>query len=212
MKANQNKLFLDLMGKPLIAHTLKLFEEDAWCSKIILAGKPDEFQIFNEIIKKEGFCKIEALVAGGSDRQESVKKGLDSLKGDEIVLIHDGARPLVDIKLVHQLVMETEKTGAAILAVPLKDTIKKAYNKKIVETIDREALWAAQTPQGFKLSTIKAAHEKAVLSGVKGTDDASLLEALGQAVTIVHGDYRNIKVTTPEDLVVAEHFITGRET
>ena len=211
MGAGRNKLFLELAGKPIITYTLKLFEEDPWCSRVILATKPEEAPIFKALIENEGLQKVEAIVPGGADRQESVKKGLDSLHGDGIVLIHDGARPLVEIALIHQLVQEVEKSNAAILAVPLKDTIKKEYNGKVVETLNREELWAAQTPQGFRLSLIKEAHEKAIASGLKGTDDASLLEAAGQPVVIVKSNYQNLKVTTPEDLIIAEYFIAGRE-
>ncbi|GGE56787.1 2-C-methyl-D-erythritol 4-phosphate cytidylyltransferase [Pullulanibacillus camelliae] len=211
MGAEGNKLFLQLNGEPLITHTLKLFQEDPWCSSVVLAAKPEEFEQFYTIIEEKKLNKVQTLIAGGADRQESVHNGLKVIKEETVILIHDGARPLVTEALIHHVVEQAEQAGAALLAVPLKDTIKRAYNNKVVETVDREQLWAAQTPQGFRLSLIREAHDKADRLNYKATDDASLVEWLGQPVRIVKSDYRNIKVTTPEDLIIAEHFMIGRE-
>ena len=211
MGADGNKLFLRLEGKPLIAHTLQLFQKDAWCSSVVLVAKPSEFEQFRAIIAEEKLDKVQMLVPGGADRQISVHNGLRTIKNEMIVLIHDGARPLVTEELIHQVVEAAEQSGAALLAVPLKDTIKKAYNNKVVETVNREQLWAAQTPQGFKLSLIRGAYDEAERLNYTATDDASLVEWWGQTVSIVKGHYRNIKITTLEDLIIAEHFMMGRE-
>jgi len=211
MRVEGNKLFLQLEGKPLIAHTLRLFQEDSWCSSVVLVAKPNEFEQFRTIIEEEKLDKVQTLVSGGADRQTSVHNGLKAIKNERVVLIHDGARPLVTEELIHQVVEGAEQSGAALLAVPLKDTIKKAYNNKVVKTVNREQLWAAQTPQGFKLSLIREAYDEAERLNYKATDDASLVEWRGQTVSIVRGHYRNMKITTSEDLIIAEHFMMGRE-
>jgi len=209
--AGKNKLLIDLLGRPLIAHTLQVFENDGECEGIILVIKKAEESQFKAIAKQYGFSKIKGFIAGGNERQDSVRHGLMQLHGDGVVLIHDGARPFVSHELIHRLVRSAEQAGSAILAVPLKDTVKKVIGDQIQETINRDYLWAAQTPQAFRLPVILEAHQKAHQLDYMATDDAALVEWMGQKVNVVYGDYRNFKITTPEDLSLAEYYILNNK-
>src|SRR5690606_5947261 len=153
-----------------------------------------------DLVRSYKFMKVKAIVKGGRERQESVYEGLKRIKEECIVLVHDGARPFVRIEHIQKLVQVTSEKSAAILAVPVKDTIKRAKDGIVQETFDRSELWSIQTPQAFKLSLLKEAYEKAEMDGFTGTDDASLVERIGHHVEIVEGDYNNIKITTKEDL------------
>lgn len=142
---------------------------------------------------------------GGDERQHSVYKGLKAVKQEKIVLVHDGARPFIKHEQIDELIAEAEQTGAAILAVPVKDTIKRVQDLQVSETIERSSLWAVQTPQAFRLSLLMKAHAEAERKGFLGTDDASLVEQMeGGSVRVVEGSYTNIKLTTPDDLTSAE--------
>lgn len=206
MKAGRNKQFIQLAGKPLIIHTLSVFEQDDDCSGIILVSHPDEQGQMEEMVKGYGLQKVSRIVPGGKERQDSVYNGLMVFDQETIVLIHDGARPFIDRQSIHRLVAAVDSHGAALLGVKVTDTMKLRGDQGIC-TLDRNRLWAAQTPQGFSLSIIRNAHEKAREEKFLGTDDASLVERLGKQVTIVEGSYDNIKITTPEDLKKAEMII-----
>lgn len=207
MKLSHNKQFLDLEGKPVIVHTLNTFQQDDWCSEIIVVGNPLEIDRLSEIIKKYSITKVTKVIPGGKERQNSVFNGLKAVQTNTTVLIHDGARPFVSQEKIHQLVIEAEVNGGAVLAVPMKDTVKKAEGRRVLQTVDRSCLWSVQTPQAFKLSVILQAHKRAEDSGYIGTDDASLLERYEGNVSIVEGDYYNIKLTTQEDIVFAKAII-----
>lgn len=211
MKAGRNKQFIELNEIPIIIHTLRVFEEHDLCSSIILVINEAEKADFQYLIKKYQIKKVQQLVMGGKERQYSVYNGLMAVKGEELVLVHDGARPFVNHVSIDHLVAKAVETGAATLAVPVKDTIKKVENGIVAETVERSTLWSVQTPQAFQLRTILEAHEKAINEGYLGTDDASLLERVGQPVSIVVGDYINMKITTPEDLYIAEAILTRNE-
>lgn len=204
MRANQNKQFLELEGKPIIAHTLEIFQRDEWCSEIVIVGNVLEIERLNTIIKNFRITKVTSVVPGGLERQHSVYNGLKAVTMNTIVLIHDGARPFVAENHIHELVIEANKSGGAILAVPMKDTVKEGIGNKVSCTVDRTNLWSVQTPQAFVLKVIIGAHESAELNGYIGTDDASLMERIKANVAIVEGDYFNIKLTTQEDLVFAK--------
>jgi 2-C-methyl-D-erythritol 4-phosphate cytidylyltransferase len=204
MNAGKNKLFIELENIPIIVHTLRVFESDPNCQSIILSINPAEEAIFQQIIKEQGFKKIKKLVPGGNERQQSVYNGLRYASLGSIVLVHDGARPFIGHALIADLTAAASVYGGAIVAVPVKDTIKKAMNKTVVETVERSSLWAVQTPQAFRLSILKKAHMLAERDGFIGTDDASLLERTGEEVIIIEGNYDNIKITTQEDLYFAE--------
>ncbi|AEV17423.1 2-C-methyl-D-erythritol 4-phosphate cytidylyltransferase [Geobacillus sp. G4] len=210
MNAGMNKQFLELGGEPLIVRTLNVFERDERCTRIVLVVNPAERSRFEQLLARFRIQKVAALTDGGEERQHSVYNGLQALAGEEIVLIHDGARPFVRVHHLHELVNAAVQYGAAIPAVRVKDTIKKANGLFVEQTIDRSSLWAVQTPQAFRLSLIMEAHEAAKQAGYLGTDDASLVERIGKPVKIIEGDYRNIKLTTPEDLLFAEAILASR--
>ena len=210
MGAGKNKLLLELDGKPVFIYTLMVFEDDELCSGIILAINEQEEQEIKSLLNHYGIKKVIGLVRGGKERQDSVYNGVKSLTGDGIVLVHDAARPFIDSEQIHELVSVAEQSGASILAVPVKDTVKKAKDKKVVETVERSSLWAIQTPQAFRMPLLRHAHEMAMKEGFLGTDDASLVERLGHDVIIIEGSYDNIKLTTPEDLFFADAILHKR--
>ena len=203
MKAGKNKLFIELSGIPIIVYTLRVFEEDPDCRGIILSINPAEKDYFSQLIAAYGLKKVKKLVMGGKERQQSVYNGLQHAE-EEIVLVHDGARPFINVGQISELTTAASLHGGAVIAVPVKDTIKKAANKKVVETVERSSLWAVQTPQAFRVSILKRAYEQAEAEAFLGTDDASLLERINEQVVIIEGNYDNIKITTQEDLYFAE--------
>lgn len=203
MQAGKNKLMLELNRVPLIVHTLLIFQRDQACDEIIVAANSAEIKTMYSLFSRYSLTKVKKVVEGGAERQDSVYCGLTACEGDGIVLIHDGARPFVRQSLIQQLIKQAEENGAAIPAVPLKDTVKIGRNGIVTETLERSSLWAVQTPQAFRLSLIKRAHEQTKLERVSVTDDASLVEHMGVPVRIIESDYDNIKITTPDDLVTA---------
>lgn len=210
MGAGKNKLFLELQERPIILHTLEVFAADQYCKSIILVIQPNDEAYFKEILARD-LCEGKLqIVYGGDERQYSVYNGLQAVVGADVVLVHDGARPFVRKETVHSLVRKAVESGAAIAAVRVKDTIKKVVHSAVVKTIDRSSLWQVQTPQAFRLSLLLQAHEKAKVDRFLGTDEASLIERMGQQVKIVESDYDNIKLTTPEDLYFAEAIIQKR--
>lgn len=212
MKAGRNKQFLTIQNVPLIIHTLQKFEQDPWCSGIVLVVNKKEVAIFEELLTEYPIQKVQSLTVGGDERQHSVYNGLKSLKQAQMVLIHDGARPFVQQNTIHELVEKAASDKAAVLAVPVKDTIKRVEQGTVIETVERSSLWAIQTPQAFLFDVVMDAHEKAKTNEYLGTDDASLVEKAGQKVSIVEGNYDNIKLTTPEDLLYAEAILTKLNT
>ncbi|WP_407271476.1 2-C-methyl-D-erythritol 4-phosphate cytidylyltransferase [Radiobacillus sp. PE A8.2] len=210
MNAGDNKQFLAIGGKPLIIHTLDVFQKDTWCKEIILVVNPKEKQRMEQLLNKHSFNKPITLVEGGAFRQNSVFLGLKQIKDPEaIVFIHDGARPFIEIDALHRLAQVTQEKYAALLAVPVTDTIKQRVGSQL-HTLDRQTLWAAQTPQAFRFDVIYDAHERAINEDYLGTDDASLVERLGKEVAIVRGSYDNIKLTTPEDLHRADTYLRDK--
>ncbi|MFC4683469.1 2-C-methyl-D-erythritol 4-phosphate cytidylyltransferase [Exiguobacterium sp. s149] len=208
MGADENKLMLTLQGKPIIVWTVAAFARDAWCARIVLAVRPEEQAWFEQQLRHVQIPIT--YVTGGEERQQSVRAGLQVVNPEDVVLIHDGARPFVRLDQLHAIA-EAAKTAGAILAVPVKDTVKQVTDGHITQTVPREALWLAQTPQAFPAGAIQAAHERAEAARFIGTDDASLFEWSGQRVTIIPGDYHNIKMTTPEDLLFGEAILTKED-
>ncbi len=214
MGAAVNKQYLPLAGRPILAHTIALFDGHPLIDKIFLITPADEFALCRrEVLVPNDFRKVQQLVPGGAERQDSVFNGLRACgaTGDDIVLIHDGVRPLLQPQLIDRLVAEVRERGACLVGVPVKDTIKRVVDGRIQETPDRRDLWQAQTPQAFRYGQIAEAYNRADRDGFRGTDDASLVERLGQPVTVVAGSYRNIKITTPEDLLLARAFLDHPE-
>jgi 2-C-methyl-D-erythritol 4-phosphate cytidylyltransferase len=214
MAAGINKQYLLLAGRPILAHTLAVFEQACCVDDVYLIVPEDEIPFCREsVVDRYGFAKVRRIVAGGSERQYSVLNGLramESPRKDDVVLIHDGVRPFVPLHILEDSVEMARLHDAALVAVQVKDTVKVVKDGVVLETPPRESLWLAQTPQAFRYGVISDAHERAVAEGWLGTDDASLVERIGTPVHIVRGDYGNFKITTPEDLILAEAFL--RET
>jgi 2-C-methyl-D-erythritol 4-phosphate cytidylyltransferase len=214
MGASINKQYLLLGGRPILAHTISVFEESPLIDGICLVIPADEIPYCREqVVQACGFRKVIEIVAGGRERQNSVLNGLNALQrhacGEDVVLIHDGVRPFIPPALISESIAVARTGDGALVAVPAKDTIKTVRNGIVIDTPDRETLWQAQTPQSFLFSVILNAHCSAVEAGFSGTDDASLIERQNRTVRIVRGDYRNIKITTPEDLILAEAFLAA---
>lgn len=206
MGMNENKQYMEVLGKPVLARTIQKFEDCCRVNDIkVVANEADVGFCKENIIKRYGFRKVSEVVPGGPTRQQSVYNGLKRLPADcGIVLIHDGARPFVDARDIANCIDAAEEYGAAVVAVPVKDTVKRSGADGFVgETLDRSSLWYVQTPQGFRYGLIMEAHRKACEDGFAGTDDSVLAERLGYNVRIVHGSCYNIKITTKEDLVFA---------
>jgi len=214
MGIDRKKPYLLLNQRPLLYYTLTALASTPSIAQIIVAVAPgDERFCQQQVLEKFHFNKSIQIIPGGSSRQESVRRLLERVPEDaQLVLIHDGARPLITPELLEQAIAETRVWKATVLAVPVKDTIKSANDTlQIEKTISREQLWAIQTPQTFEQSIIQEAHQRASQEGFIGTDDAALVEWLGVRVKIVMGSYDNIKITTPEDLIVAEALLKSRK-
>lgn len=207
MNMDGSKQFIEIAGKPVLARTVQAFENcEAVDEIVIVVNREDILYCKHNIVDEYGFDKVSVIAAGGATRQESVYNGLRELKDtDGIVLIHDGARPFIGHDRILDNIVMAEEYGACCEAVPVKDTVKQADSSGMVEvTLKRESLWAAQTPQSFKYDIILRAHEKAIAEGFTGTDDATLVERLGYPMRLIKGSYNNIKITTQEDLLLAE--------
>ena len=204
MGSSGNKQFLSLSGIPVLAHTLFAFTDIPAVKEIIIVTRKEDIPHVESIIKEYEIPKIKTIISGGSTRQESVFLGLQKVDCEK-VLIHDGARPFVTKEEVCQVIDALETCPAAALGVPVKDTVKRITDQGIVaETLPREELVQIQTPQGFISKEILAAHEKAAKDNVDVTDDCALAEYISIPVLIVPGSYRNIKITTPEDILLAQ--------
>lgn len=214
MRSSINKQFIAINNKAVLAHTLEKFEKCKYVDEIIVVAKEDEIDYCKrEIVKRYNFKKVTKVVRGGKERQDSVYNGLLAL--DErcnIVLTHDGARPFVKVKNIEDGIIGVTKYDACIIGVPVKDTIKIVDTLDNVEnTPDRSYIWAAQTPQCFWKDILLKAYKKAIEDGFVGTDDGMLVERLEINVKMIEGSYENIKITTPEDLIVAESLVKDKE-
>ena len=207
MASDINKQYLELNGKAVLAHTIDQFENCPMIDEIIIVTGADEVEYCTEHIwKKYGFSKINSVVPGGKERQDSVYNGLLGISPSaQIVLIHDGARPLIRREQIEASIEGALETGACVVGVPVKDTVKICdQNQIILETPSRDTLWAVQTPQTFRYDWILQAYEEGIKNNLQVTDDAMMVEALGYPVKMIRGCYDNIKITTPEDLVIAK--------
>jgi 2-C-methyl-D-erythritol 4-phosphate cytidylyltransferase len=200
----ESKQYLLLQGKPIIVHTLEVFQQHELISEIVLVTGKEDLERCREWIQLYKLDKVKAIVPGGSERQHSVHKGLLKLT-TQWVMVHDGVRPFVQPYEIEACYERAKQIGASVLAVPVKDTIKQVDKEgKVISTPDRRSLWAIQTPQTFRLSELLDAYATAERDEFIGTDDSSLAERAGIPVSVVEGSYRNIKITTPEDLDFAE--------
>lgn len=214
MGASINKQYLHLGGMPIVARTISLFEQCSFIDAIYLVIPADEIPYCRtEVVAACGFRKVAEIVPGGRERQNSVMNGLNAIGrragGDDMVVIHDGVRPFITQTLLRESIDVARTCDGALVAVPCKDTIKTVKDGIVIGTPPRESLWQAQTPQTFRFGLIHQAHLAAEEEGFMGTDDTSLVERNGGSIRIVTGDYRNIKITTPEDLILAEAFLAN---
>lgn len=213
MKADVSKQYIEVAGKPILAFTIEKFQELDLIDDIILVVGENELEYAEKYIKNRyGFTKITNIVSGGSNRQDSVFEGLKVLdESIEIVLIHDGVRPLIDHDSIKKIIEETVKYKACVLAVQVKDTIKVVDDKgNVIETPNRNQLYCVQTPQAFDRALIIEAYHKGLLNDYKVTDDAMMVEQFTSTkVKIVEGNYNNIKITTPEDFQIFKEYITN---
>jgi 2-C-methyl-D-erythritol 4-phosphate cytidylyltransferase len=207
------KQFLTLGGVPILVHSLRALEAADTVSEIILAvPEADREFCLSEIITPYGFKKVTRIVAGGAQRQDSVRHGLEAVgKGVNIVLVHDAVRPFLTVEMIGRVIAAAVKHGAAVAAIPMRDTVKLVGGDGLIEkTVDRGQLWLAQTPQAFRRTLFQEAHREAQLDGFHGTDDVQLVERLGYPVAVVEGSGENIKITKPEDLAIGEAILAAR--
>lgn len=212
MKRAENKVFLPLLDKPILRYSIEAFLGRCDVAEVIVicaAHEQDEMEGFVAPYRAHKPVKV---VVGGSERQYSVANALRAVdKKSELILVHDGARPLVTDEVVQSVIDSAREHRASIAAVPVKDTIKTVDGQgMVVDTPPRSTLYAVQTPQGFRSQLLFDAYARAEEDGFLGTDDASLVERLGVRVAVAKGDYQNIKITTPEDLIVGEALLKGR--
>jgi 2-C-methyl-D-erythritol 4-phosphate cytidylyltransferase len=205
MGAGQSKQFLHLAGEPILIRTLQVFVTHPAVDEIVVAVSQDDWEQTEQLLAAAGLAeKGIRLVTGGAERQHSVYRALKESRS-EWVLVHDAVRPFVTHDRIDALLDAVKMHGAAVLAVPLKDTVKEVSDAGVVEgTPDRSRLWAVQTPQAFRRELLLEAHERGQAAGLFATDDAMLVEEMGIDVRVVEGDYTNIKLTTPDDRIVAE--------
>lgn len=206
------KNYIELLGKPILAHTLGAFEESELVDAVVVVVTPGDERLCQEnIIEAYGFKKVIKVLPGAKDRQGSVRNGLPDVEDPpELIVVHDGARPLVTAGIIDSTIEEARSTGAAIAAVRVKDTIKEVHGGLVASTPQRDSLWAAETPQAFRADILIKAFRKAETDGFTGTDESTLVERLGARVSIVEGSYENIKITTEEDLLLAERIMRNR--
>lgn len=220
MGALQNKVFLPLAGKPLLAYTIEAFSRAREVDEVLVVAHPREVESCrNEIVERYGFTAVTAVVAGGASRHQSEERALDALRGRivdgaiDVVLIHDGARPFVEPEDIDTLVREARRCGGALLGTRLHEhevVVSRDADGMIVAMVPTGDLWRAQTPQAFDARMLLAAYDQARVEGFEGTDTASSYERLGRAVRMVEGHQSNFKVTTPDDLVRAEALLRQR--
>src|SRR5271169_5201305 len=211
---SKSKQFFELQGTPILIHTLRKFAQCDAVSEIVVALRKSEAASFQKQIEKENFSKPLRIVEGGEHRQNSVANALAAIEAadDDIVLIHDAVRPFVDQETIGGVIEAVKKYEAAIAGVPAVDTVKQvdrtADGALVIATVPRERMVLAQTPQGFRFGILKKAFDEATADGFMGTDEASLIERSGGTVHVVMGSPRNMKITTPADMELAEFFLS----
>lgn len=215
MGANVQKQYMELKGKPVLYYSLRAFEDSPIIDEIILVtGKGQEAYCENEIIIPYGFTKVHTIIEGGAERYHSVFNGLQCIEGEGYVFIHDGARPFIEEEILWRAYEGVQLHKACVVGMPVKDTIKVVNEHQFAEkTPNREMLWLIQTPQVFATSIIKDAYEKLMREPyIQVTDDAMVVEQMiGYKVKLIKGSYENIKITTPEDILIAEVFVEKKK-
>ena len=208
MKADRPKQFLVLDGVSILVSTLRKFDASTRIDHIVIAAPREAVEEVRELVAGAGLEKPVTVIEGGERRQDSVGMAMRQLDSDtEIVVVHDGVRPFVSLDEIEQVVAEADRSGAAILAIPITDTVKEVLRDSVKSTLRREHLVLAQTPQAFRTDLLREAFDAASKDGYYGTDEASLVERLGRAVSVVRGSDRNIKITRPTDLSLARFLL-----
>lgn len=214
MQSERNKQFLILNQRPLLSYTIDVFQKCDKVDRIIVVVNENEIDFCREsIVEKYQFDKVSSVIAGGNERQDSVMNGLREIPPETTtVIIHDGARPFVTLRIIENAIEALNGYSGVIVGVPLKDTIKRVNEKnEVLETLDRDTLISVQTPQVFPPEELMKAYQRARMDGFHGTDDALLVERIGGQIKVVNGSYENIKITTPEDIILAEAILEKRK-
>ena len=207
------KQYMELCGRPIICHTLDRFRNSKALDFMVIVVEPGREDYFRQdILKAFGYPEGWQVTGGGKVRQQSVANGLGLIpKGCDVVVVHDGVRPFITAQDIWRTVDLAAREGAAILAAKVKETVKRVgQDGRVLETVDRERLWSVQTPQAFRRDLLTRAMDAAISDGFMGTDEASLVERIGGKVWVIEGDARNIKITTPEELAIAEAILKTR--
>ena len=212
MGAEVNKIFLDILGFPVIARTLSVLNNSKYIDEIIIVTKEQDLAGCHDIVREFNINKVKTITVGGSTRQESVRNGLFEVSGNaDIVMVHDAARPLVTPYHLEEVINAAKEYGAAALGVPEKNTLKQIDSDGfIAQTVDRSMIYAIHTPQVFAKELIERMYKYAEENGISATDDCMLAEILGEKIKMVEDSYENIKITTPDDLIIAEQILENR--
>ncbi len=203
------KQFMELLGKPILVHTVERFQAFQGVDEIVLVcASEDIADVRRNMVERFSLDKVRRVVVGGPERQDSVFEGLKTIEEAGLVLVHDAVRPCLRPALIDRLIHAAAESGAAILGVPARDTVKEVDGEgRVIRTLDRHALWHVQTPQAFRTTTLRRAFERARAERFYGTDESVLVERLGETVRVVEGDHLNIKITAPEDLILVERIL-----
>lgn len=207
-EAPGRKQMMELAGAPVLVHTLRRFDSAATVNEILLAVRPEDRAALESLVAEGAFKTPIRFADGGRSRQESVENALALVGPDvDLVAVHDAVRPLITPELIDQAVEQASRDGAVILGIPAVDTVKRVDQKIVHATLPREMIMLAQTPQVFRTELLRRAYEQARADGFSGTDEASLIEHLGEDVHVMLGSSRNLKITRPEDLALAEFYL-----
>ncbi len=210
-RMGQKKQFLSLLGKPLLFWTLKAFEACSVVDSLVLVVNAEEINRAAEMTRQENFSKVASIVEGGRRRQDSVLKGFNALPDlAEVVVVHDGARPLIKPAVIERAVTDLKSFDGLVVAVPAVDTLKEVSEGVVMRTLDRKLIWQAQTPQVFRRGVLSEVFRVLERENLEFTDEAAAAEALGYKIAVTFGDYANFKITTPLDLVLAEAVLRER--
>lgn len=209
VRMGRKKSGIVVAGRPVLRWTLDVFQRTPGVAGIVVAVPAEDVATWRR--RLAGYRKVEAVVPGGKERQESVQRGLEAVPGDAAwIIVHDGVRPCITPDLIRRVLAAAREHGAAVAALPVAETVKRGVDEWVKETVDRHGLWAVQTPQAFGASLLREAHRRAAAEGMLGTDDAALVERLGVPVRLVPGLAGNVKITRPEDLGLVRALIRAR--
>ena len=216
MGSPTKKQFLPLCGLPVIIHTLTVFQRSALVEDILCVTSKEDLRFLERLLAEHALTKVTRVLPGGERRQDSVRSAVDFLEEqghpDDIVMVHDGVRPLVTLSLIQEIICAAEKYGGGVAALPVTDSLKEvSADRLILKSVEREKIWSMQTPQAFRLSLLIEAYRKAARDGFRGTDEAMLVERIGAPIHCVQGSSENIKITTASDLKWAEFLLSKRD-